>query len=123
MNRIKVIITTLVMTAAALVGVGASTAPAHAGWPGGSIEFTRYLGGSTRYILFDCDGSGYRTIYPGQWSKNQGGCADVNGFYVESGSKLFCGERYGVTSAVFYPGWHDIGNFRYWACEKRAHNG
>lgn len=94
------------------------------GWPGGSIEFTRYLGGTTRYITFWCDSeSRYGSIYPGQWSKNEGSCADVGGVYVESGSKLACGERYGLASATFYPGWHDIGNFRYWACEKRAYYG
>lgn len=101
----------------------ASTPQARKGWPGGSIEFTRYGGGTTRYILFACNSGVYGSIYPGQWSKNEGGCADVDAFYVESGSKLFCGERFGVTSRVFYPGWYEIGNARYWACEKRAHNG
>lgn len=95
----------------------------HKGYPGGSVEYTRYGGGSLRYMVFDCDGAGYGTIYPGQWTRNEGNCSDTNGFYVESGSKYFCGERYGLKDYVYYPGWHDIGNLAYRACEKRAHNG
>jgi hypothetical protein len=119
MNKIKMLFASLVMLAATLAG---TAAPAHAGWPGGSVDYWRYYGGIVSYIILDCEGT-YQSLHPGEWSKSIGGCADVNGFFVQSGSKLFCGERYGLRDYVYYPGWHDIGNFAYRACEMRAHNG
>lgn len=113
-----------ILAALALVlGLSVAVAPtANAGWPGGSVDYWRYYGGAVPYIMLDCDGVGWRSLSAGQWSKG-GVCADVNGFVVFSGSKLFCGERYGLRDYVYYPGYHSIGNFAYRACEMRAHSG
>ena len=92
------------------------------GWPGGSVDYWHYYGGIVRYIIIDCNGR-MDSLFPGQWSKSIPNCPDVDGFFVQSGSKLFCGERYGLRDYVYYPGWHSIGNFSYRACEMRAHNG
>lgn len=121
-NKIVALFATLVMA------LGLTTAvapPANAGWPGGSVDYWKYYGGPTRYMVLFCndDGGKYISLWPGQWSKNEGGCADVNGIHVHVGAKLFCGERYGLRSYVYYPGYHPIGNFAYRACEMRAHAG
>lgn len=118
-TKIATLFAALVMLVA---GLTTAAAPAHAGWPGGSVDYWKYYGGPTRYIIVDCEGT-WRSLYPGQWSKSIGGCPDVDGIFVHQGSKLFCGERYGVTSYIYYPGYHSIGNFAFRACEMRYHAG
>lgn len=149
-NRLVALLAAFAVVLALLTIGGAATAPANAkditwgrtaapkapqgrditwgkkkaGWPGGTVDYTTYYGGTFRYINFFCDSNGsWGTVWPGQWSKNEGNCADAGGIMVEEGSKLFCGERYGITSYVLYPGYHAIGNFSYRACEKRRHAG
>lgn len=102
--------TFLVAIAIAIAGAAlAIAAPAHAGWPGGSIQHAADDGGYNPPIFFRCSNGYQGSLGLGAWSRNY--CGDTDAIYVGAGDRLSCRHNDGRWQVFNATGWHSIGNF------------
>jgi hypothetical protein len=118
-NKVKTLLASLMLVIATLAGVAASSGPANAGWPGGSVvhaaDDSGYLGRSNS-LFYHCESRGVdSSLYRGEWSRDAGSCSDTDYIYAFPEEEVVCFDRDNTRRVIRYPG-GSVGDFGYWKC-------
>jgi hypothetical protein len=118
-NKIKIMLASLMMLCSAITGLALTATPASAGWPGGSVlhaaDDSGYLGRNGA-LFFHCESKNVdSTLYRGQWSRDAGSCSDTDWIYAFPEEEVVCFDRDNTRRVIRYPG-GSVGDLGYWKC-------